>query len=263
VIWPGYLLVRRHRTVAAVLSLIGLLTVVGAWSVSVHRATDEWVFVNHGWGKTIFLGNNEWTPMYRTWYLGSVREDYQGFDDFEAVAAVYEKHPLPEQMRMFRDHGLEHIADRPDLFIGRAANRLRAFFGFPTLAGLIARHHARSSWVGHAVMALDALLWAAAALGAAYLFLLPSPGAGHSDAARSLGRLVLLFAVPYWVFFAHGNHHLALMPLLAVMCAVGLARRSDAAQDGPAKLRRRVGFVIILLAFAFIQFEWAYWNLTG
>ena len=262
-IWPGYLLIRRHRAAAAVLSLVGVLVVVGAWAVQVHRQTDRWVFVNHGWGKTVFLGNNEWTPMYRTWYLGSARPDFPGFDDFEAVAAIYERHPLPMQMDMFRDHGLAYIADRPDLFAARIASRLRGFFGFQTLGGATVQGQTGSNITSYGVMALDALLWAIVALGTVYLFMLPSPGPGHSDAARSLGRLIVLFAVPYWLFYAHGNHHLGLLPIMAVLTGVAVARRSMVSMAGPAKVRRRWLAVIVLIAFVFVQAEWAYWNMQG
>ncbi len=260
-IWPGYLLIRRHRPVTAVLSLVGVLTVVGVWAVQVHRETDRWVFVNHDWGKTIFLGNNEWTPMYRTTYLGSARPDFPGFDDLEDLAAVYEQHPLPAQMELFRDHGFRHIADRPDLFALRIASRLRSLAGFQTLGGATTQGQTGSNIKGYGVMALDALVWAVVALGTVYLFMLPSPGPGH--AARSLGRLIVLFAVPYWLFYAHGNHHLAIMPIMAVLTGVAVARRSLVSIAGPAKARGRWLAAIVLLAFVFVQIEWAYWNMQG
>ena len=257
-IWPGYLLIKYHRPAAAAMSLLGVLLVVGAWSAKVHRQTSEWVFVNHSWGKTVFLGNNEWTPMYRTWYLSSERLDYPGFDDFEAVAAQYEAHELPEQMVMFRDHGLKHIAEHPGTWGIRSVNRFRGFLGFQTLAGatlLLNKDCPRI--VGYAALAGDALLWLLVAVGAAAALLLPAVRARGGDAVRSLGRLALLFAIPYWLLLAHGNHHLPIIPILAIMAGTVLSRREPSApQPAPTSKGRRLVFVAVALAFVAIQVEW-------
>ena len=264
-IWPGYLLVKHHRPAAAAMSLIGLLLVVGAWSAKVYRQTDEMVFVNHGWGKTVFLGNNEWTPMYRTWYLSSVRADYPGFDEFEEVAAIYEAHDLPQQMVMFRDHGLSHIAEYPGKWAVRSASRFRGFLGFQTLAGAtLMMSETVPRMAGMGVLAGDALLWALVAAGAIAAMLLPGVRARGSDAVRALGKLAILFAIPYWLLLAHGNNHLPILPILAIMAGTvfGL-RQTPQALPAPTTAGRKLVFVLVCLAFTAIQVEWFMMNRQG
>jgi len=236
--------------------------VVGGWSAKVHRQKGEWVFVNHGWGKTIFLGNNEWTPMYRTWYLSSVRKDYPGFDDFEAVAAIYEDHSVPEQMVMFRDHGLNHIAEHPGKWAIRSASRVRGFLGFQTLAGATLMQNANCPRVlAFAAMAGDALLWVLVVVGGAAALLLPTVRARGGQTVRSLARLALLFAIPYWAVLAHGNSHLPILPLLAILAATVFARRDTSAGE-PIRTTRssKIVFVIVVLALLAVQVEWFLMN---
>lgn len=264
-VWPAVVLLRRRQPLSAAVALVGVLVVVGGWSMNIHHRSQHWVFVNHGLGKRVFLGNNEWTPLYRTWWLTSDRTGMSGFDDFEAVADEYETHALPEQMNLFGDHGFRHMADRPDLLAVRILARVRGFFGFHTLAGAIAADKA-SGPTGMALIGLEAAGWSLVAMAAAALFFLPPMRNGGYDAARWLGALVVLFAAPYWLFLAHANDHLAVLPVIGILGAVAVSRWAEGPRrisaEALAGRRRKLLAVVVMIVFVAIQAEWAWMNMA-
>lgn len=68
VIWPLWCAWRRPRFAAALIPIAVILPLV--LNFLLHRH-DRFVFFNDATARNVYLGNNPWTPWYKTWYFGS------------------------------------------------------------------------------------------------------------------------------------------------------------------------------------------------
>ncbi len=126
---------------------------------------------------------------------------------------------------------------------------MRTFFAFDTFTGaqLAARTDSRAKKLaGLAVTAADAACYLAVAALALMWLLAP----GDRRAAWVIGLGVLLYAVPYFVTFAHPTYHFPVVPLLGVAAAARLTAAPAPARPGPL-------YWVAAAAFALVQVEWA------
>ena len=132
---PAVLALRTRRVRDAALPLALAAAVVSLWLVKVHDLAGRFVFINDANSQNFFYGNNEWTPLYRTWWFGSHKYPAEGVPlaYAEARAAISQLPPTARD-QAFSGHAMAHIKARPELFVLRSLSRVRAYLAFDTYA---------------------------------------------------------------------------------------------------------------------------------
>ena len=256
-----YLLTKRVR-LAVIPFLVGSI-VVSIWLVKAHSLGGRWVFINESNAENLFFGNNPYTPLYRTWPEGQAEIGFP--PGFRKQLDLIRNEPEEIRGRSYMQIALGHITSRPDLFLLRSVNRMRAYFGFPVHHGEPLKRFsilARPPWlVPFALTVLDLMFyWPLMVLAILCVFsclrapVLDSPIAAIVAAAA-------LYPLPYWISFSQPRFNFPVIPLLAVLAVKFLdfwAARS-ASQSAGSMLEsgsRRVGAFATLILFAYIQLEW-------
>jgi hypothetical protein len=252
---PAIIYLRRRRLAAGALAVALALAIVGAWVGYAHKVTGRLVLVSDANARNLYYGNSPWTPLYRTWWFGSHKFPESGVP--EAFARELERiNRLPPKERdaTFVSRVLEHVRARPDLFILRSMARVRAFLAFDSnTASFLRRQAGAGTPTTLAVLICDAAHFGAIVMLAVALLLSRWRGEGGLLASQddlvvlALG-ICLLYALPYWLSFAHPNYHVPVVAVLGVLAGLRLSRT-----DRPARLPLLAVALLLLL----IQLEWA------
>jgi 4-amino-4-deoxy-L-arabinose transferase-like glycosyltransferase len=244
---------------------IAVLVVAGGcifgWVVKAHELTGRYFLINEANAMNFFLGNNPYTPLYKTWWLSSHGSVEEGVPvAFTQLYAEIRSLPMPEQEQRLRQLSIEHVATRPDLFAVRTFSRVRSYFAFDTGTGSSARQNYGSGRMSSLMLvAMEATFF----LSITVLTIVFLVRFAKFDPAFN-GFLLLLsaslaYASPYWVSFSHPTYHIPVVPILTVFASCMLA---DAAKEGAkdcwASLtkRRRVVLLVSLALLIAIQIEW-------
>ncbi|MCE5271037.1 glycosyltransferase family 39 protein [bacterium] len=171
-----------------------------AWEHHVWRRSGEAVFINSANSMNLFVGNNQYTPLYRTWWFGSHSRGSRDVPaEFSSLLEYGRSLGPADQERFFFSQALSHIASHPWLFAFRTFNRMRCFLAFDSFSGAQAMKHYRlPPWSVALVLGLDALCYCSimlAALGYIVIFGNWMPALGW---LWSLGCVALFYAAPYY-----------------------------------------------------------------
>jgi 4-amino-4-deoxy-L-arabinose transferase-like glycosyltransferase len=257
--WLAWTL-RKVKPAAAGAATAAAAVLLVAWTVQAHELCGRWMFINNANSQNLYYGNNPWTPTYKTWWFGSHKYGEPGVplafvEDYRRLAAT----PAPERNHAFSQAAIDHIKDRPDLFILRSVSRVRTFLAFDTFAGaqLLGKGGGGGgkmrSLLGLGVIALDALVYLTVlALVTIRLFVIPI-----KKNEWLLLAAALLYSAPYFVSFSHPTYHLPVTPVLAVLGLPILDHRlrGEPCLPPPAS-RGRMALFVTLLALVAIQVEW-------
>ena len=260
---PAFLLIKTRKPALAALPLLAALVLIGAWIRKAHEMTGRFVMICEANAFNLFIGNNPYTPLYRTWPAGQAE---LGFPPaFLTLYRDISSKPPGERDRLYRQSAWEHIRARPDLFLARTVNRMRTYFGFEIhrakpLATSLETREGREL-VGVALTLLNAFLyWLVVILAILAWFTCLDP-ARTVEYAFVLG-VAALYSLPYWLAFSSPRLNFPIVPLMAVFSAWFVQRWAET----PSALlfrpvaesrKRRWGMYSALGAFAFIQVEWA------
>lgn len=228
---------------------IPLLAILITASTLISLSQDRPILLNDANARNFYLGNNAWTPDYKTWYYGS----HWAYDPahpvgFRKQLETIEALPKGEQSKAFFQASVSEIRHRPGTFLLRSLNRFRVFFAFDTMAASRLQHKGKSLFAAF-TMGLDALAFLSLLLLAAAFAVFPSP-----DRKLLLG-IVLLYAFPYCFSFSHPTFHLPITPLLAVMAAAAWEPLQDF-HTWPR--RRKIQLASLVFLLLLLQFEWVY-----
>lgn len=259
---PIFIMV-RWRSVKGGLVALGVAAVlVAPWLVKVKAMTGDFVFVNYATSRNLYIGNNEWTPLYKTWWLGSRSEAGTVPRGFAAEDARIRALPPADEERAYRALATDHIQSEPGRFAVRTMNRIRGYFAFDTYTGtVLGRFYKLPAALGLSVIALDALFYIALMALSIVAFHAPRGlGTGRVTRATILW-IVAAYAVPHWIAFSHPMYHIPVVPLLAIPGAVLLAQLAGMDRRALAtaleSLRKRRAMLIVLAVFFAVQVEWA------
>ena len=243
---PLYILYRHRRMLMAVMPILVASMVIGVHIAYVYSINQNFMVINYANSYNLWLGNNEYTPMYRTWLLGTDRSARPHAMDVRNWEI--ETQPPTMQDRLYRQDAIDHILDRPDLFALRSLNRARAYWGFDTIAGTrLIVEDVIPTIVGVAVIAVDALFYLVVMIPALLLMI------NHRRDGLPLlliGGVVLVYAAPYVVSFAHPTYRVPVLPLMMVLSA------GYWLQDEKRVVYPRMTWAV-LGVFGLIQVEWA------
>lgn len=255
---PLYFLVRYRMIRFSFVMAATVLLIGGFWIYKVHKMVGYFVMVNHASSLNFFYGNCKWTPLYKTWYLGSHPLDD---DEFNAFKADTKKEPPNVRDKIYRQRAIQHILSRPDLFALRTLNRFRVFFAFDTYVGsCLIKGHNINKWIGLGIIAIDAAFYCSIVGLALLFFFLPPQMLLGFGARWILVGIVVVYAFPYWIAFASPTYHFPVVPILGPF-AVITARRL---LSKPAEIwehircsgRKKYLALVCLILFVYIQIEW-------
>ena len=260
---PLYLLARGAGARAAGVTLAVAAVCVGAWLAHAEAMTGRFVAINDANSLNVFIGNNPYTPLYKTWWFGS---HFAGESDVpEAYSALQREiaaQPPAERERRYRAEALRHIADRPDLFALRTLNRVRAFFALDSATAGWMRFYGLVGTPGWlALMAVEALFYLAFLIGALLECLAPPSAADARERIAVAVGAGLLFALPYFVAFSHPTYHFTVVPLALSLAAGFVDRVAREPAPGPlarlwASPSRRRWMLAVFAVLALVQLEW-------
>ena len=231
-------------------SLLPLFILLTVWQSWTYSMSGHWVWINEANNMNVFLGNNPDTPLYRTWWLGSHQEEgNRDFATYTQIRKEINKIPLSEQGSAYMHEAINHVWDRPDLFVIRTLNRIRCFFAFDTFAG--AGLIDRLPLLGILFLALDAICYIG--LGLMIIFAVFYRAENKTSFIMLMGGwLILAYALPYFFTISHPTYHLPIVPLVVFVWTPSLP-----GFHLKEYFLSRWGYAVIAF-FLFIQVEWIF-----
>jgi 4-amino-4-deoxy-L-arabinose transferase-like glycosyltransferase len=262
---PLYLWLRTKSLKNAVVSLVIATVVVGAWLVKAHELTGRFVMINYANSKNLFIGNNPYTPLYKTWWFGSHKAgEVEVPAAYTAMKEEITRNPPDVQDRLYKEKAISYIQSRPDLFLIRTVNRIRAYFAFDTFTGsFLTTWYHMSRKVGLSVIGLDALFYTFVMFVALVMLFGFRNGLRLPEHAQIAVGIVVLYAVPYFLSFAHPVYHFPVVPLFGALAAALAAPllgtpRSVVSREIGWVLKRNHALLFALALFLYIQMEWVF-----
>jgi 4-amino-4-deoxy-L-arabinose transferase-like glycosyltransferase len=239
---------------------IGVAVCVGIIApVQAHNASAGagWTISTNN-ERNLFLGNNPYTPDYKTSHLGQ-RE----LGDLDAQTRAYLEsfYERPDARLAMQHEALSFMASHPLVTAHRTLNRATSFWGFDYLASrIIEEDRGGGKKALAAMLLLEAGAYAVVmALAIASLFAFKQ----EQDAwwRGGLVAIALAYQAPYVVAFSGGTYHFPVMPLVIPFAAAVLAN-ARSVRELWARVRASRATVIALVAFVAIQVQYAYWSLS-
>lgn len=243
------LLTIRHKRKIILLAAAMPLLAASLWSFSVSSYHGYPIWINRANTVNLYLGNNAWTPLYKTWYYGShwltSPDNPKGFtDEVLALQAL----PQAEQSSAYLKKAIQEWQSSPGRSLLRTSNRMRTFWAFDSLAGArYAGPHDPHPILGYLLLGLDALCFGFLMLGALFSFL-------RTPRYRLLMWAGLLYAIPYFFSFSHPTFH---MPVAALWLIPALSCWTRS-QGIDLPLPKRPWAIVLGVVFALIQIEWVW-----
>lgn len=253
---------RRMRTQARRLALAAVLGTIGVAACVIPVAAFH-ASLGAGWSLStnneanFFLGNNPYTPLYKTSHLAQ-RPLSALEPDARAYLERFYRAPDPRSA-MFAE-SLRYVADHPFATTWRTLSRIRAFWGFDYLMSRAI--HVQLGWNAPAIL-LSHLFEAGG-----YALVMLAVLAGLSEVLRGRPRaprlllllLVAAYQAPYAIAFSSGTYHYAVMGLLFPFAGVAVAAaRAGAPPWRDVRTRRWLARAVVV--FALVQVEYAYHTL--
>jgi 4-amino-4-deoxy-L-arabinose transferase-like glycosyltransferase len=199
-----------------------------------------------------FLGNNPYTPYYKTWHLG-----HRELSELDPAVREYLERfrNAPSPRAAMRDEALRYVAEHPGMTGLRTLSRIRAFWGFDYLMARDIQLHRGLGTTGLlALTAIEASSYALVMV-LALVTLLCGAGELRGPATATVLACVAAYQLPYTLTFSAGTYHFPVIGLLFPFTSLALAR--DPRREEPwlqARQSRRLW--IALVVFAAIQIEY-------
>jgi 4-amino-4-deoxy-L-arabinose transferase-like glycosyltransferase len=234
-------------------AVVGLACVLPACAHDARSGAGWTVSTNNE--RNFFLGNNPYTPDYKTSHLGQ-----RSLEELDPEARTYlESFYARGDRRAAMQHAaVEYMVHHPARTSLRTLNRATSFWGFDYLAS-----REIQNWRGWGavrtlpLLALEGASYLAVA-GLALVTLFAMRDAGRAAWRWWLVALALAYELPYAVAFSGGTYHFPVMPLVIPLAAIALARPARAWRA----LRESRAAWTALAVFAVIEAQYAYYAVT-
>lgn len=254
VVSPG--LWRKRLVTASIQSLLLCLTaaaVVGPTIVYNARTGGGYSLSTNN-ERNFFLGNNPYTPWYKTSHFAQRPLDQLSPEVQSYLLSHYE---MPNRRAAMKAAALQHIMERPDLAALRTVNRARAFWGFDYLASRMIQATAHPPrWVSLLVLATEAGSYCLVMM-CALIALTRCTNQINRVALVWFLALIVAYAAPYCLAFSSGSYHFPVMGLVVPFAAIGI----DSLRHGKWRQAiRSVRVWSVLLLFVVMQGEYAYFT---
>lgn len=206
--------------------------------------------------RNFFLGNNPYTPWYKTSHFAQRSLDELSPEVKSYLESVY---ALPNRRAEMKRIAMDHIRQNPGVAALRTFNRARSFWGFDYLASRVILATTGSKLMSAAVLLAEAAGYCAVMLLAIFAIL---NWRGHiqGEALTWYLAVALAYMAPYCLAFASGTYHFPVIGPIVTLAAVGI----HLLYSGEAKrmLRSRLLWCAAVLFIA-IQLEYAYFTLAA
>ena len=261
VLFVAWLLeLRATKSTRASLALGGAVAVVLAAAVVApvlahNRALGAGLTLSTNNERNVFLGNNPYTPDYKTSHLGQRSLDELDPESRSYLESFYAR---PDARQAMQHEAFTYAAHHPAVTAYRSFNRATSFWGFDYLASRLIQED--RGWGKRRMLPLLALE------AGSYVLVMVLAIAGlfaFRDArdpfwARWLVWLVMAYELPYVLAFSGGTYHFPVVPLLIPFAGVAAARYREIA----TRVRASRGAILALIAFFAIQIEYAYYSMA-
>jgi 4-amino-4-deoxy-L-arabinose transferase-like glycosyltransferase len=259
---PPYLAYRSRRWLASALIAAVPVLMITFYIATIYSSTGHFVMINFSSTQNVFLGNNSYTPLYRTWWFSTHTDDPAGIPaGYRAMDAQIARLPWYEQNAVYRRAALQAIVARPELFALRTFNRMRVYFAFDSYSGslLLNLYHAGRK-LAYTTIALDGALYVTLALSAILFISRLDRDSPRFLPALMIAAMILIYAGPYFLSVSHPIYRFPILPLIGLMAAgywsdlfEGRTALAAMFQSGTT----RVAIVFAMAFFAYIQIEYA------
>jgi 4-amino-4-deoxy-L-arabinose transferase-like glycosyltransferase len=256
--------IREHAPLARLAASAGVFLVAAAaivLPVQAHNRTAGGGFtISTNNERNLFLGNNPYTPDYKTSHLGQRELTDLAPETRDYLRGFYER---PDARVAMQHEAIDYIVHHPGVTAYRTFNRATSFWGFDYLGSRIIQE--QRGWGKKALLVMLAfeagayMLVMALALAGIFAF-----RAEVDTRARAwLVALAIAYEVPYMLAFSGGTYHFPVVGLLVPFAALALAcARARPMRDLLARVAKSRGAVLALVAFVAIQIEYAYYSLA-
>jgi hypothetical protein len=282
---------RAPRSAARSLLLLGAgaLVAATAWALLVGPVVAHNAAAGAGWTvstnneRNFFLGNNPYTPDYKTSHLGQRSLDELSPDARSYLEGFYDR---PDARVAMRHAALQYVLTHPARTALRTLNRATSFWGFDYIASreiqkafdwgqrktlpLLALE--AGSYLAVLALAVVVLVVGRGRSGDTHAGEPPAPVRGALTAPGQalaydrtwcvwLVALALAYELPYAIAFSGGTYHFPVLPLLIPFAAVAVAspkatwRRLRA--SGPAWI------ALALLGAIELQYAYYAWTMSA
>lgn len=243
----------RAALIAGLLGLVSATLVLAPVLLHNHRLNAGWTVSTNN-QRNFFLGNNKYTPLYRTWHLAS-----RSLTQLPKPVATYLRslYSAPHPRSAMVSVALAEIQEHPGIFLLRTFNRGCAFWGpdYQNAREIQLYLHWRD-WRARALLAFQAGgYWLAAMLILLGTFRRspPSERAGCS----LLWIAAALLWLPYLAAFSAPVYHYEAMGLLLPLAGVGFTDAMALTRTSRtcAHIFSRYTFCAAVLIFVLLQIE--------
>lgn len=208
--------------------------------------------------RNFFLGNNPYTPDYKTSHLGQRTIDQLPPETAQYLQSFYRQ---PDARSAMTREALRFIRQNPLRTLVRTWNRGLSFWGFDYLGARLIQEHYRLGKLGlFGLLAVEAGSYlTVVTLALLSLFALRRRLA-FAGAALLLS-LTLGYQLPYLLAFSGGTYHYPVLPLLLPLAGGMAAALFDPTERAEALARLRQSWLVVTLVlagFAILQAQYAY-----
>jgi hypothetical protein len=259
---PLYLALRSRRWLASALVAVIPAVMIIVWITTIYRSTGHFVMINFSSTQNVFLGNNAYTPLYRTWWFTTHDNEAQLPAGYQTLNTEIMHLPWYEQNAVYRRLALESITSRPDLFAIRSFNRVRVYFAFDSYTGslLLNRYHVNKK-LAFAAIAVDGSLYVVITLSAILFLSTVSRASERFWPTLTILTMVVMYAIPYFLSVSHPIYHYPVVPFIGLLAAAlwsdVLEGRISLAKAIVSHGAKQVVLTLAMLLFVYIQVEYA------
>jgi hypothetical protein len=217
---------------------------------------DQGLTVSTANEQNFWLGNNPYTPTYKTWELGS-----QPATDFSPEVQRYlarYRHgpPTLDERHAMLEEAARFVVHHPAITALRTLNRAQAFWGFDyTPSNDVKEAYGLTRVKQLPLTALEAAGWIIVGL----LALVALTAARHliqPGVALFVLAVVAAYALPYVVSYSAGHWHEPVIGFVGPFAGAGAAWLT-AYPNAVAQLRRNRAFLVLALLFVVVQVVYA------
>jgi 4-amino-4-deoxy-L-arabinose transferase-like glycosyltransferase len=259
---PFYLVLRSRKWLASALVAAIPTLMITVWIMTVYSSTGHFVMINFSSTQNVFLGNNAYTPLYRTWRFTTHVDEAQLPAGYQTLNTEIMHLPWYEQNALYRRVAWQSITSRPDLFAVRTANRMRVYFAFDSYTGslLMNLYHAGRK-LAFASIVIDGSLYVLVAFCALLFLFTVSRNSERFWPTWTILAMIVIYAGPYFFSVSHPIYHYPIVPLMGLLAAALwsdiLDRRISLTGAVGGHGAKQIAMVLAVALFAYIQVEYA------
>jgi 4-amino-4-deoxy-L-arabinose transferase-like glycosyltransferase len=259
---PFYIFIKTRKILIALLPIIISLFIISIWILKIYNMNGQFVFINYTNSENIFIGNNPYTPLYKTWWFGSHKPGEVGVpDEYVRMLRQIKSEPEYIQDKLFQKVVIEHILNRPDLFFIRTLNRIRTYFSFDTFSGaMIIKNYKMSKIFGLMVIAIDIIFYFLVMIFFILLIFNFTNLLVKPDYTYIIVGVALIYAFPYWLTFSHPVYHFPTVPLFGILSISLISGFMDKKNDENKFInlfgKKKYVILFTVIFFIYIQIEW-------